>query len=151
MKTNYLAIFSVALSISILGSESAPKESLQDKALRATYSTFNNVEGDYETIPLSEVMEILKENKATLLDVRNNDEIEKTGIIKGAKHIPLPELESRLNELDKDQPYITFCAVGGRSKKAAAILSNNQFKKVYNAKEGMYTWPYKDMVEPVKK
>lgn len=151
MKTNYLIMFFVALSISILGSESAPRESFRDRAFRALYSTFNNVEGDYETIPLSQVMEILKENKATLLDVRNNDEIERTGIIKGAKHIPLPELEGRLNELDKNQPYITFCAVGGRSKKAAAILSKNHFKKVYNAREGMNTWPYKDMVEPVKK
>ncbi|WP_418964129.1 rhodanese-like domain-containing protein [Cetobacterium sp.] len=151
MKKILLTTLCLALSITLLGSDSAPKESLKDKVLKATYSSFNDVEGDYETIPLSEVMEILNANKATLLDVRNNDEVEKTGIVKGAKHIPLPELESRLNELDRDQPYITFCAVGGRSKKAAAILSKNQFKKVYNAKEGMNTWPYKDMVEPIKK
>ncbi|MEG0068833.1 rhodanese-like domain-containing protein [Cetobacterium sp.] len=122
-------------------------ENVKDKVEKTLYSSFNNVEGDYETIPLSEVKQILDQNKATLIDVRNPDEIQKTGIIKGAKSIPLPELEGRLNELDKNQPYITFCAAGGRSKKAAAILSKNGFKKIYNAQEGMNTWPYPEMVE----
>ena len=110
-----------------------------------------NIEGYYETVPLSEVMDILNKNKATFLDVRNQDEIEKTGVIKGSKHIPLPELNNRLNELDQNKSYITFCASGNRSKKAAEILSKNNFKNIYNAKEGMNTWPYKEMVEPVKK
>ncbi|WP_297598985.1 rhodanese-like domain-containing protein [uncultured Cetobacterium sp.] len=122
-------------------------QGLKDNIQKTLYSSFNNVEGSYETIPLSEVKKILDENKATLIDVRNPDEIQKTGIIKGAKNIPLPELENRLNELDKDSPYITFCAVGGRSKKAAAILSDNGFKKIYNASEGMTTWPYPEMLE----
>ncbi|MDX8336002.1 rhodanese-like domain-containing protein [Candidatus Cetobacterium colombiensis] len=151
MKNFFLSTLSILLAVPTFADTTPVKsESLKDKAMKAAYSTFNNVEGDYETIPLSEVKNILTENKAKLLDVRNDDEIKETGIIKGAKHIPLPELENRLNELDKDQPYITFCAVGGRSKKAAAILSKNGFKKVYNAKEGMNTWPYKEMVEPVK-
>lgn len=113
--------------------------------------SYKDVEGYYETVSLAKVMDILKENKGTLLDVRNNDEVEKTGLVKGSKHIPLPELENRLNELDKEKTYVTFCNSGNRSKKAAEILSKNGFKNIYNSQEGMSTWPYKDMVEPVKK
>ena len=117
----------------------------------ANTPSYNDVEGYYETVSLAEVMDILNKNKGILLDVRNNDEVEKTGLVKGAKHIPLPELEKRLPELNKDETYITFCVSGNRSKKAAEILKKNGFKNVYNSKEGMSTWPYKDMGEPVKK
>ena len=113
--------------------------------------SYGDVEGYYETVSLAKVLDILNENKGTILDVRNNDEVEKTGLIKRAKHIPLDNLENRLNELDKDKTYITFCNTGNRSKKAAEILNKNGFKNIYNSQEGMSTWPYKDMIEPVKK
>ncbi len=148
MKKTFLVVIVLVVGVLLFNKMSSTKK-VKDNLLKSAYTATNNVEGDYETIPLSEVMEILKANKAKILDVRNNDEIEKTGIIKGAKHIPLPELESRLNELDKNQSYVTFCAVGGRSKKAAAILSKNGFKNVYNAQEGMNTWPYEEMVEQI--
>ncbi len=148
MKKTFLVVIVLVVGVLLFNKMSSTKK-VKDNLLKSAYTATNNVEGDYETIPLSEVMEILKANKAKILDVRNNDEIEKTGIIKGAKHIPLPELEGRLNELDKNQSYVTFCAVGGRSKKAAAILSKNGFKNVYNAQEGMNTWPYEEMVEQI--
>lgn len=148
MKKTFLVVIVLVVVVLLFNKMSSTKK-VKDNLLKSAYTATNNVEGDYETIPLSEVMEILKANKAKILDVRNNDEIEKTGIIKGAKHIPLPELESRLNELDKNQSYVTFCAVGGRSKKAAAILSKNGFKNIYNAQEGMNTWPYEEMVEQI--
>ncbi|MGL5961700.1 MAG: rhodanese-like domain-containing protein, partial [Cetobacterium sp.] len=78
-----------------------------------------------------------------LLDVRNPDELKEVGYVENSISIPLPELESRLDELDKEKSYITICAAGARSQKAAAILSKNGFKNIYNAKEGMNTWPYK--------
>lgn len=148
MKKLFIIILILLVGVFLFDKMSSTKK-IKDDLLKTAYTATNNVEGDYETISLSEVAKMLKENKANLLDVRNNDEIEKTGIIKGAKHIPLPELENHLNELDKSESYITFCAVGGRSKKAAAILSKNGFKNVYNAEEGMSTWSYQDMVEKV--
>ncbi|MBC2850091.1 rhodanese-like domain-containing protein [Cetobacterium sp. 8H] len=146
-KKNLSLCFLFFLSIFIGTGNTVFAQNINDKVQKTLYLSLNDIEGDYETIPLSEVKQILDENKAILIDVRNPDEIQKTGMIKGAKNIPLPELEGRLNELDKNQPYITFCAVGGRSKKAAAILSKNGFKKIYNAQEGMNTWPYPKMIE----
>ena len=117
----------------------------------ASTPSYNDIEGHYETVSLSEVMDILNKNRGILLDVRNNNEIEKTGLVKGSKHIPLPELEKHLSELNKNDTYITFCVSGKRSKTAAEILKKNGFKNVYNSKDGISTWPYKDMIEPVKK
>lgn len=135
MKKIILFIFLSLLNLSVTSLANTP--------------TYNNVEGYYETISLAEVMNILNKNKGILLDVRNNDEVKKTGSIKGAQHIPLPELEKRLSELNKNNTYITFCASGNRSKKAAEILKKNGFKNIYNSKEGMNSWNHKDMIEPI--
>ncbi len=74
--------------------------------------------------------DVIEKNKgALLLDIR--EEAEVTAFeIPGAVNIPLGQLRSRLNELDKDQEIITFCAVGVRSYNAARILMNNGFTNV---------------------
>lgn len=133
------AILSLA-TFANTGDVKAP--SVKDTLLKKAYEVTNNVKGEYKTIELSEVKSMLDKGEATLLDVRNLDEIKTAGYVKDSLNIPLPELEARMGELDKDKTYITFCAVGGRSQKAAALLSNNGFTKIYNAKEGMNTWPY---------
>jgi rhodanese-related sulfurtransferase len=65
---------------------------------------------------------LLKHGKVFVLDVRNAKEFE-DGHIPWAKHIPLKELENRINELPTDKPIITVCGKGGgRSVDAAAII-----------------------------
>lgn len=121
------------------------KFNLQKKIYTVTNS--QNVKGEYKTIPLKEVKELIDSKQATILDVRNPNELESDGYIAGSKNIPLGELETRMNELDKNKKYITFCAVGGRSQKAAALLTQKGFKNILNAEDGMKNWPY----EKVKK
>ena len=67
----------------------------------------------------------------TILDVRQSEEY-KSGHIPGSKLIPLPDLSSRLNELDKDKPTIVYCAIGGRSRIAAQMLAGKGFDNIYN-------------------
>lgn len=114
---------------------------------RSVYTLFNKTSGEFETISLSKVRDMVVDGKGIVLDVRNADEIEKTGMIKGSINIPVGELENRLSELDKNKTYIAFCAVGGRSKRAATILSEAGFKHVYNAEEGMNTWSYPELIQ----
>lgn len=57
-----------------------------------------------------------------VLDVREDDEWT-AGRIDGAVHIPLGELESRVDELDRNRPVVTVCRSGGRAGKAAEFLS----------------------------
>lgn len=70
----------------------------------------------------------LKDNEA-FLDIMENEEREMTkGCIKESKHIPLGELRDRLDELDKDITYYTYCATGVRAYIATRILLANGFK-----------------------
>ena len=80
-----------------------------------------------------------EEGTYTLLDVRQPSEYEEAHI-PGATLIPLPKLHDSLNELDPKKPAIVYCAIGGRSRVAAQLLSGLDFKEVYNLKGGIKAW-----------
>lgn len=73
-----------------------------------------------------------------LLDVRNPDEYESANL--GGYLIPLNELPTRLNELNKDQQIIVHCHAGGRSSRAVEYLLQHGFTHVYNLRGGLSTW-----------
>jgi rhodanese-related sulfurtransferase len=94
------------------------------------------VEKAYEqTISLEE----LQSRNGLILDVREAAEYA-FGHIEGAKSIPMGELESRLEELDKNEEIYVICRTGKRSDLAAQLLANNDFTKVYNVLPGMNEW-----------
>ncbi|MCK7590300.1 rhodanese-like domain-containing protein [Subsaxibacter sp. CAU 1640] len=71
-----------------------------------------------------QIKELLAKD-AIILDVRTQKEWE-NGHIENAKHIPLDELETRVDELKKlNKPVVTCCASGVRSAKAAEFLNLN--------------------------
>jgi NADPH-dependent 2,4-dienoyl-CoA reductase/sulfur reductase-like enzyme/peroxiredoxin family protein/TusA-related sulfurtransferase/rhodanese-related sulfurtransferase len=74
-----------------------------------------------------------------ILDVREQAELEVFALPK-AKHIPLGELRTRLDELDRESEIVTFCTIGVRSYNAARILMEHGFKnvKVYPAGTRFY-------------
>lgn len=74
-----------------------------------------------------------------LLDVRQPREYEESHL-PGARLIPLKELPDRLGELNPDQPVVAYCAVGGRSRAAAQLLSGQGFTEVYNLAGGIKAW-----------
>lgn len=80
-----------------------------------------------------------EEGRFTFLDVRQPSEYEE-GHIPGAKLIPLPQLHDSMSELDPELPVMAYCAVGGRSRVAAQLLSGLGFKEVYNLKGGIRAW-----------
>jgi rhodanese-related sulfurtransferase/rubrerythrin len=80
-----------------------------------------------------------EEGTYTILDVRQPSEYEEAHI-PGATLIPLPNLHDSLNELDPEKPTIAYCAIGGRSRVAAQLLSGLGFKKIYNLKGGIKAW-----------
>ncbi|MCP5025098.1 MAG: MBL fold metallo-hydrolase [Actinomycetia bacterium] len=64
-----------------------------------------------------------------LVDVRNPGETE-LGTVPGATVIPLAQLASRLEELDKNQPVVAYCAGGWRSMVAVSFLASQGFADV---------------------
>lgn len=59
---------------------------------------------------------------ATLLDVRTDGEWSE-GHLPGAVHVPVQELEARMSEVPRDHPVVVYCLSGGRSARAAGMLS----------------------------
>ncbi|KAB2494228.1 sulfurtransferase TusA family protein [Priestia endophytica] len=94
------------------------------------------VEKAYEhTISLEE----LQSRNGLILDVREAAEYA-FGHIEGAKSIPMGELESHLEELDKNEEIYVICRTGKRSDFAAHLLVKSGYTKVYNVLPGMNEW-----------
>jgi molybdopterin/thiamine biosynthesis adenylyltransferase/rhodanese-related sulfurtransferase len=74
-----------------------------------------------------------------ILDVRNPEEIAICRIA-GSTVIPLPELASRLGELDPSIPMVVHCKSGVRSAKAIALLQTVGFSRLKNLKGGILAW-----------
>ena len=80
-------------------------------------------------------------NQVQVVDVREADEYAgPMGRIRGARLVPLGELRSRADELDRDRPVVTVCRAGARSAHAVTILQKAGFDQVANLAGGMLRW-----------
>jgi sulfur dioxygenase len=76
-----------------------------------------------------------------IVDVRESAEFTGSlGHILGARLIPLAELPSRLDELDRVRPVVTVCRSGTRSAQAAVLLGRAGIAQVANLAGGMLRW-----------
>ncbi|MGB6987209.1 MAG: molybdopterin-synthase adenylyltransferase MoeB [Candidatus Aquilonibacter sp.] len=73
---------------------------------------------------------------AILLDVREPHEAA-LGLIEGALHIPVSELEARLHELDSARAYVVACRVGAKSLWAVQRLRDAGFTRVRHLHGGL--------------
>jgi rhodanese-related sulfurtransferase len=64
-----------------------------------------------------------------VVDVRNEGEVH-SGMIDGAKNIPIAQLRKRMGELDPMKPTVIYCAGGYRSSIAASLLREAGFADV---------------------
>lgn len=87
-------------------------------------------------------MRVLNQDKVTLIDVREPNEIKNGGVIKGAKKIPLADLSKRMAEFqnNKQDPVVIYCRSGSRSGHACNTLTKNGFEQVYNLAGGILAW-----------
>ena len=104
-----------------------PYSSAKDPVNVAGFVAANILRGDMDIVHWHEFV-AWQERGAVLIDLRRTKEIEASGIIPGAVHIPLEDLRSRLNELDKAKEYVPYCAVGMRGYLAHRILLQNGFR-----------------------
>jgi phage shock protein E len=76
-----------------------------------------------------------------VLDVRTPEEVAQ-GVIAGAKVIDFKgsDFEQQIESLDKSKPYFVYCASGGRSGKAATMMNEKGFEKVFSLEGGTTAW-----------
>lgn len=80
-----------------------------------------------------------KRARPLLLDVREPWEFEKARI-QGAQLIPMRELPSRVEELDRDKELVAICHHGGRSQQVALFLEKAGFTRIHNLAGGVDAW-----------
>lgn len=78
---------------------------------------------------VAEAIELARQGRLTLLDVREGAELATSGTARGAVHIPLGLLPLRADPRSPDydprlagRPVAVFCAAGARAGRAVAIL-----------------------------
>jgi glyoxylase-like metal-dependent hydrolase (beta-lactamase superfamily II)/rhodanese-related sulfurtransferase len=75
----------------------------------------------------------------TVVDVRNPGEVA-LGTISRARHVSLPSLLDRADELDPSAPTVLYCAGGYRSAIASSLLRSLGFRDVSDLVGGYASW-----------
>lgn len=92
-----------------------------------------------ETITVQQLKKMMDDKvDFELIDVREPEEFTICNL--GGKLIPLNTLPSQLSDLDKDKYYVVHCKLGGRSQRAAELMSASGFKYVANLVGGIDAW-----------
>lgn len=101
-----------------------------------------------ENLTPGQVKEELSKGNATLIDIRESEELKENGKIPGSVHAPRGMLEFYADaslpyhklEFDKNKKIILHCASGGRSALAAATLKQMGYENVAHLDGGIKAW-----------
>jgi rhodanese-related sulfurtransferase len=83
--------------------------------------------------------ERLEAGEALILDVREPEELQQVSVA-GALHIPLGDLQYRLEEVPRDREVYVLCHVGQRSAMATEFLRHLGHERVWNIRGGVVGW-----------
>ena len=105
------------------------------------WTEYGRVGRKYHMLPAAKAVRLMNDDETVVVDVRDDSEIDE-GIIQGAKHIPLGDLDKRMGELDKfkSAPIIVYCRTGNRSGGACKTLTAAGFENVNNLEGGLVAW-----------
>jgi len=95
-----------------------------------------------ETVPAPAAAEILSADPdAILLDIRTPDEFAGSHL-DDAVNIDFlaPGFEQRVSTLDRDLPYVIYCASGNRSGSALDVFRRLEFTDVVDIEGGIASW-----------
>lgn len=95
----------------------------------------------FKTLEPSDVARKAGREGVALIDVRESNEW-KEGHIKGARHIPLGQLDKKLGEIRAESPdeVVLYCRSGNRSATAANLLVKNGMENVSHLGGGILAW-----------
>ena len=100
---------------------------------------------EIKTINANEAYQMVQEKKCNLIDIRELNELELTGRVEGANHIPMGNLETLLDpdsdvykngQIDKDKEVVLFCAGGVRSEMSVKSLIAKGYKNISHIEGG---------------
>ena len=92
-----------------------------------------------KTIDVDQAYQMVKDKNCNLIDIRESNELENTGRVEGASHIPRGMLEVYLDpnspifqngQIDRNKEFVLFCAGGVRSALAVKSLNEMGYQKI---------------------
>ena len=107
--------------------------------IKSSKELVNNALKEIKTITSDEAAKLFKENNCNLIDIREINELNKTGGVENSNHIPRGMLEIYLDpnsvffqngKLNKDKEMVLFCAGGVRSALAVKSLKEMGYDKI---------------------
>ena len=94
---------------------------------------------EIKTIDADQAYQMFKDKNCNLIDIREINELENTGRVEGASHIPRGMLEVYLDpnspifkngKIEQNKEFVLFCAGGVRSALAVKSLKEMGYQKV---------------------
>ena len=94
---------------------------------------------EIKTIDVDEAYQMVQDKNCNLIDIRESNELENTGSVEGASHIPRGMLEVYLDpnspvfqngQIEQNKEFVLFCAGGVRSALAVKSLKDMGYQKV---------------------
>ena len=107
--------------------------------VKSIQSLVNSAMQEIKTITANEAYKMLEDNNCNLIDIREINELDNTGRVEGANHIPRGMLEVYLDpnsvffqngQLNQNKEFVLFCAGGVRSALAVKSLKDMGYQKV---------------------
>ena len=98
-----------------------------------------------KTIDADEAYQMVQNKNCNLIDIRESNELENTGSVEGASHIPRGMLEVYLDpnsqifqngQIDQNKEFVLFCAGGVRSALAVKSLKEMGYQKISHVDGG---------------
>lgn len=101
-----------------------------------------------ENLTPAQVKQEIEQGAATLIDIREAEELKQSGVIVGSLHAPRGMIEFYADdslpyhrpEFDKSKRIILHCASGGRSALASSTLKQMGFDNVAHLEGGLKAW-----------
>tara|TARA_B100000427_G_C15475930_1_gene580743 strand:- start:283 stop:666 length:384 start_codon:yes stop_codon:yes gene_type:complete len=113
--------------------------------IKSSKTLVENALKEIKTISADEALELTKNKKCNLIDIRDIRELQQDGSVEDSQHIPRGMLEFWLDpesiyfkqgKLDMNKEMVIFCAGGLRSALAAKSLKDMGFIKVSHVDGG---------------
>ena len=114
-------------------------------AIKSLQTLVSEIMNQIKTISADEAYEMFQNENCNLIDIREINELENTGKVDGASHIPRGMLEVYLDpnspvfqngQIDQKKEFILFCAGGVRSALAVKSLKDMGYQKVSHIEGG---------------
>ena len=107
--------------------------------IKTIQNLVSEVMSEIKTIDADEAYQMFQNKNCNLIDIRESNELENTGSVEGASHIPRGMLEVYLDpnspvfqngQIDQNKEFVLFCAGGVRSALAVKSLKDMGYQKV---------------------